>query len=225
MIRSPRKPTIFRPRSLALAALLCLAPCLTQAARPNLNPDWPCMQPLVPTVSAAMVWDGPPLDDAQDWRSDPAVAELVAAISPSGVSADDGKAAIDRFLQSHPRDHQRSVKRAFVGLLEESNQVRSRVIDDIKMLAERQRKLADIIARVTAERDQAGASADPELVQRWTFITRTYYEGEHALRYACEKPAELDQRLGIYAKTLETGLTEQAATGGHNHTNGDGGVR
>ena len=45
-----------------------------------------------------------------------------------------------------------------------------------------------------------------ELIDRSTFAQRTYYEAQRTMRYACEIPAELDQRLGLYARALQAGL-------------------
>lgn len=188
------------------AAILCLLPRMIAAAPPSADPDWPCQQPLVPSVSLGMVWDGPPLDMVGDWRSEPAVAALVAAISPREISVDDGKAAIARFLRAPHPNRARSIKRAVAGLLEENNTARTRVIAQIKMLAERQRGLADTVSQLTTEWDKAGKDSDADLVERWTFTERTYYEMQRTMRYACEVPAQLDQRLGIYAKALQAGL-------------------
>lgn len=202
---SPRRRFDRRRLGLAVLAGLWLFPLATPAAPPNTDPDWPCQQPLVPSVSAAMIWDGPPLDDAADWRSDHDVSALVAAITPRTMSTEEGSAAIDRFLRDHPRNRAISARRAFVGVLEETNNMRARVIENIKMLAERQRGMAEIIGRLSAEKDKAGANPDPELVDRWTFVQRSYYQEQRTIRYACEVPAQLDQRLGAYARVLSAG--------------------
>jgi hypothetical protein len=183
-----------------------LLPRTVAAAPSAADPDWPCPQPLVPTISAELVWSGPPINDAGEWRSEPAVAALVATLTPREISIDDGKAAISRFLRTRHANRTRSIKRAVAGLLDEANNARSRVIAQIKMLAERQRGLANIVSQLTAERDKAGKDASADLTERWTFTERTYYEMQRTMRYACEIPAELDQRLGAYVNTLQAGL-------------------
>ena len=35
------------------------------------DPDWPCQQRLVPKLTAAAYWNGPPLESLGDWRADP----------------------------------------------------------------------------------------------------------------------------------------------------------
>lgn len=199
------KPASLPRRILAIAAF-CLLPRMAAAAPPSTDPDWPCQQPLVPIVSAEMVWSGPPLEGIGDWHSDDAAVALVTAISPREVPIDDGKAAIARFLRAHRPKRMLTIEHAVAGLVEESNNTRTRVIAQIKVLADRQRSLADIVSQLTAERDKAGKDADADLVERWTFTERTYYEMQRTMRYACEVPAELDQRLGLYAKALQAGL-------------------
>ncbi len=40
------------------------------------DPDWPCVQRLMPEISPATVWGGPPLDDAAPaWRETPAIRQ------------------------------------------------------------------------------------------------------------------------------------------------------
>ncbi len=62
-------------------------------------PDWPCVQAKVPEISAAAVWAGPPLDDADKaWESDQRVRDLVARLAPRRVPIDDAKKIIAEFV-------------------------------------------------------------------------------------------------------------------------------
>jgi anti-sigma-K factor RskA len=105
---------------------------------------------------------------------------------------------------------------AFAGLLDETNRQRSEVIQRIKALAERQRNLANLVARLTTELDQTPAPANPaspdaapraDLAQRLTFSSRAYNELQRTMRYACDVPGQLDARLGAYARALAAGLS------------------
>jgi uncharacterized protein YukE len=199
---------------LALAALAALLPLATAAAPYRPNPDWPCQQPLVPTVTAAMIWQGPPLDANGDWHDDAAVAALVARVAPRHVAIADGTAAIADYVKGlDGAERPRRIGLAFAGLLDESNRERAQVIDGIKELAARQRNLAELIAKLTSELDATPATATgeaaakrDELYQRWSFNTQTYNSVEQTMRYACEIPGKLDARLGAYARALEAGL-------------------
>lgn len=202
-----------RALAIILGALAWLVPLAAGAVPRNVDPDWPCQQALVPQIAAATIWAGPPLDGIGDWHAEPSVAALVARIAPRGVSAADGEAAIGDFTRDLGGDRNHLITLAFAGLLDETNRQRTEVIERIKELAQRQRSLADIIARLTAEVDAAPADkGEPsperaELMQRWTFSSRAYTELQGTMRYACEVPGQLDARLGAYARALQAALS------------------
>ncbi len=175
--------------------------------------DWPCQQPLAPTLSAAEIWRGPSIDSLGDWRADAGVAALVRQISPRDVSAEQGEEQIAGFLQTLSADRERRVTLAFAGLLDETNRERAEVIARVKDLGQRQRNLAALIDRLTAELDTLPAEPQgqeaarrAELQERLSFISRTYTDVQTTMRYACAAPAMLATRLGAYAKALESGL-------------------
>jgi hypothetical protein len=201
-------------RAVIVALLACLLPPATGAAPRGADPTWPCQQPLVPALSAGAMWSGPSLDGIGDWHDAPAAAALVARITPRGVPAADGTAAIVDFTAHLEGDRTRLIALAFVGLLEESNRQRGEVIDRIKSLAERQRNLADLIAHLGAELDAMPATVEgtataerTELSERLTFTTRAYTELQRTMRYACDVPVQIDARLGAYARALQAGLS------------------
>jgi hypothetical protein len=175
--------------------------------------DWPCQQRLVPVLTAGMIWNGPQIEDIDDWRSDQAVRELVERIVPRDVGADQGEAVIQTFVEKLGSHKEQPISRAFSGLLEETNHERAEVIARIKDLGERQRNLASLIDRLTTELDAMpdAAQGEPsparaELQQRLTYTSRTYAEVQRTMRYACQVPASLDARLGAYARALESAL-------------------
>jgi hypothetical protein len=192
-----------------LAAGLLLWAGAASAAVPGANPDWPCQQVLVPVLSAGMLWAGPPVDKAGDWHTDPEVSALVQRIAPSDVPVAQGEAAIAAFAKTLGTDRARRLTLVFAGLLDETNQQRSDMIEHIKDLGERQRNLARLIDHLTAELDaepadgQANTAARTDLQQRWTFTSRTYAEVQRTMQYACDAPRTLDARLGAYARALQ----------------------
>jgi hypothetical protein len=197
-----------------LAALLSPAASLAQPRSPD--PDWPCQQALVPTLTAGMIWSGPSIEGLGDWHSERAVAALVERIGRREVPTPEGETTIQQFTTSLEGDRKRPIALAFSGLLDETNRQRSEVIQRIKALAERQRNLANVVARLTTELDQTPTPNDAasdaaaqrvDLVQRWTFTSRAYTELQRTMRYACEVPGQLDARLGAYARKLQAGLS------------------
>ena len=204
-----------------IAFFVALGLALPAIAAPMANvpseDDWPCQQRLVPVIAAATVWDGPSLDKAGDWRSEPAVAALVERIAPRAIDEGTGSAAIADFVKELPNDRaarERLVTLAFAGLLEETNRERTFVINRIKELDERQQKVSALVARLTAEYDAIPADAQGDLAtrradleRRRTYIARTFEEVQRTMRYACEAPTVLDARLGAYARALQASLS------------------
>jgi anti-sigma-K factor RskA len=132
------------------------------------------------------------------------------------VATAEGESAIQQFTRDLEGDRKRLITLAFAGLLDETNRQRSEVIQRIKALAERQRNLANLVARLTTELDQTPAPANPaspdaapraDLAQRLTFSSRAYNELQRTMRYACDVPGQLDARLGAYARALAAGLS------------------
>ena len=199
-------------RALLIAAGLLLSTGTASAAAPGADPDWPCQQVLVPTLTAGMVWSGPAIDQAANWHADPEVAALVQRIAPNDVPVEQGEAAIGAFAKTLGADRARRLTLVFAGLLDETNQQRSEMIEHIKDLGQRQRNLVRLIDRLAAELDaapsdaQGDAAARADLQQRWTFTSRTYAEVQRTMQYACDAPRSLDARLGAYAHTIQAAL-------------------
>jgi hypothetical protein len=198
-----------------LAAALFVATNVHSAPPPAADPDWPCQQRLVPKLSAAAYWNGPPLEGLGDWRADPEVANLVQRLAPRRVTTQEGLSQITSFVQSSSQDRSRRLALAFDGLLEETDRERSALIGQLKEVGRRQRELADLAARLLAELNSIPPDAQGEaaakrvdLQQRHNFTMRNFEEIQRTIRYACETPVALDARLGAWARALREAVSE-----------------
>lgn len=199
--------------ALPFLALPFLAlPALAQP--PAADPDWPCQQRLVHEVTAATFWATPMPESVKDWRNNMRVNNLVEAVGPRETDQAADTAKLEAFAKSlKPAERKELLPAVFAGLVELSNEERARVIDRIEELMRRQHGVADEVAKVSAEaaaipEDAQGPDADKraEALQRAQFLTRTFNETQRTVRYACEVPAQLDSRLGAFARTLEAHL-------------------
>jgi len=181
------------------------------AAGPPADPDWPCVQRLVPTLTASTLWGGH--EAIGDWRASPQVAAAVAAVSPRGISAKDASVKLDGFVASVPSsDRPAQLALVFAGMVDETNEQRSQVIDRLRGIARRQRTLTELTSRITAELRALPADTPvaqrEEVVSRRAFLIREYEEIDRTIRYACEVPVQMEAKLGVLAQTLQRGLAD-----------------
>jgi hypothetical protein len=198
------------------AGLALASPVVASAQRRGDDPDWPCQQRLVPTLTAAVFWSEPSLDGIGRWQDEPRIADLVRRISPRQVSTEDGEAAIADFAESlaSEDDRNRLLTLAFAGLLEETNDARSELLSRIKQSGRRQRELAATAAAILDEQrsipaDATGEAAErrADLEQRLAFTTRAFEGSQRTIRYVCDAPVRLEARLGRYARALQSHLS------------------
>ncbi len=192
---------------LAVLALLACA-----AGPPSKDPDWPCMQRLVPTLTPGTIWGGH--DAAADWRSDPKVADLVARVAPRSRPRDAGAADLKAFAATVPAaERPATLAMVFAGLVDETNAQRAQVIDRLHGVARRQRELTGVAATVTTQLhslpEDAPAADREEIASRRAFIIRDYEEVGRTIQYACDVPVQLEARLGTFAQVLQAALDSQ----------------
>jgi hypothetical protein len=97
-----------------------------QLPKPNLYPDWPCVQHKVPKLTSTQVWDGPPVDDLQGWREDEEVRKLVAVLASRRVPVEEAVKALDAYAAKLPEaERNEKMKLLFAGLLDTVNTTRS----------------------------------------------------------------------------------------------------
>ena len=198
-------------RAFQVAGLGLLALALGAAGPPPGDPDWPCAQRLVPKLTAATIWGGH--EAAGDWRADPQVTAVVAAVAPRGVSAQDGAGQVERFMATLP-GAERPARSAllFAGLVDETNGQRAQVIERLRATARRQRSLTELTSKITAELRalpaDAPAAQREEVTSRRAFLIREYEDIERTIRFACEVPVRMESKLGALAQALQRGLTD-----------------
>ena len=80
-MRSWRTIRLFMTSTIVLTALTGITQAQPRVETP---PDWPCVQVFVPTLSAATIWAGPPVDDyLKTWTENRDVAALATRVVPA----------------------------------------------------------------------------------------------------------------------------------------------
>ena len=194
-------------RLVVLIAGLLLASGV-QAQIPGQNPDWPCAQRLVETLSAGSYWTGP-LAPNPDWRNDEPLFTLVTELVDRDTPDADGVARLSSYADAvPPRQRASNLPALFSALVDQTNDQRTPLIQRLEQLGRRQRGMGDTIGAISTKID-AMAAADPhrdDLAGERDLDVRAFQETQHTMRYACEVPPAMERRLGLYARTLQVKL-------------------
>jgi hypothetical protein len=195
---------------LVLGAGLPLLPA-GAAGRPDQN--WPCVQPKVPQMSVAAVWDGPSIADVgKAWEDNPELRDLIGRLAARRTPLDEAQKAINAFVTGAPAEKQDKAKKLLAALFDTLNQQRAEVIKGIERVDRKQRELADKIRSDVAtlrelqdkpEQDQSRINA---LVSEVEWSMRIFEERRKTIRYVCEVPTAIEQRTFSLARTIRQAL-------------------
>ena len=173
-------------------------------------PDWPCAQAKVPEISLAAVWAGPSLDDAeQKWKNDPKVGALVEKAAARKLPLEDAQKAITDFLATPGTDKVATGKLIFAGLFEQLNAERASVMNGLERVTRKQREAAEKVRADTialqalqdaTPRDQAKVD---ELSNTLVWETRIFEDRRRVVKFVCEVPTTIDQRLFALGRTIQ----------------------
>ena len=176
-------------------------------------PDWPCNQVKVPELSIAAMWAGPSVDDVGNtWDDDPTTKDLVARLAARRTPLDEAEKAISDFVTGDAAERQQKGKLIFAGLFGTLNRQRNDVMNGIERLFGQQRTFADKIRSETRELQDLQVAPDHDrskvdgLADRIGWDTRVFEERRTTIRYACEVPVLIEQRLFALARAIQQSL-------------------
>jgi hypothetical protein len=182
------------------------------------NPDWPCVQRKVVTLTAVQMWDGPAVDGLVQWSDHEEIRKLVALLASRRVSLEDAAAAIERFAAAQPQDKRDdALKLVFAGLLSTINSDRRAVMSGIERFQQRQRARAAELERQGAvirqlkERAATDETARLELAtaeEKYGWDARVFTERQQSLPLACEVPVVIEQRLFELGREIRARMSD-----------------
>jgi len=191
----------------ALLAVAIWAQC-GFAADPR-YPDWPCVQAKVPELSVAAVWAGPSLDDVQDkWKDDARIGALVAKLAARRTTLEEAEKDIKEFLAGSSAKVA-SGKLLFSGLFDTLNAQRSSVIMGLERVTRKQREAAEKIRSDTIDLQGLQVASPPDqskidqLSNDLLWETRIFEDRRSVVKYVCEVPTEIDQRLFALGRKIQ----------------------
>lgn len=181
------------------------------AAR-SAEPEWPCIQRKVLTLTAAQMWDGPEVDGLTGWESDAEMARLIKGLVSRANTMEQAAESLAQWAKAQPdalRDEK--LKALFAGVLKTINDDRAVILAGIERFQHRQREIAERIqvqgAALGALRAKAATDdkAKAELMaaeDRYKWDTRFFAERQESLPLACEIPVQIEQRAFDLAREI-----------------------
>ena len=173
------------------------------------DPEWPCVQRLVPEIAPAMIWAGPPIEFGR-CRTSPAIDQLAGELAARRVPLAEAEAQIDAFADTlAPERKAEQLTQLFARTLEIINRDRSSIIQGIRKYARGEHALAEAIAE---KNERLSALPADQVLERDTLIAerdwdlRIYDDRRSSLPYLCEQPVLLEQRAFALARTIASHL-------------------
>jgi len=177
------------------------------------DPDWPCAQPKVADLSAAAMWNGPSIADVGDtWQDDPKVKDLVDRITARRTPLEVGQKEIAEFIVGTPAEKQQKAKAVFAGVFDTLSSERREVLDGLERTS---RKELDLAAKIRSDvADLRGLQDKPNsdetevknLASEVEWSTRIFEDRRKTIRYVCEVPATIEQRIFALARAIQQTL-------------------
>lgn len=159
------------------------------------------------------MWDGPSIAEVgNSWQDDPKIQDLVARLAARRTPLDDAKKAIADFMTGTAAERQDKAKKVFAGVFDTLSEQRSEVMGGIDRVARKAKELADKIrSDVTAlrelqdksDQDQSKISA---LATQIEWSTRIFDDRRKSIRYVCEVPAIIEQRVFALGRAIRQTL-------------------
>jgi hypothetical protein len=175
--------------------------------------DWPCVQPKVPQMSVAAMWDGPSIADVgNSWQDDPTIRDLVTRLAARRTPLDAAEQAIASFITGSDAEKRDKAKMLFAGLFDNLSQQRSEIMSGLQRVARKQKDLADKIRSDVAELRELQDKPDQDqskitaLASQVEWSTRIYEDRRKTIRYVCEAPTAIEQRVFALARAIQKTL-------------------
>lgn len=202
------------------AALAFLLSATAAVAQPKADPDWPCVQRKVETLSPGQFWTGPDIAAAGEWGDDADAAVLAQKIASRRTELSEVDPLLDAYVAKLGADKgakDKGLTHVYAGVFEVINGERNKVMGGIgryaqgqRRMAERIRDEADKISQVKDAPSQGDSTELPkdqtDLESKFAWDRRIFQERSQSLTYVCEVPQLLEQRLGEIAKRIQARL-------------------
>lgn len=173
------------------------------------EPEWPCVQRLVPEIAPAVIWPGPPIDSVAAEPS-PAIDQLAGELAARRVPLAEAEAQVGAFANTlAPEQKAEQLTHLFARMLEIINRDRTSIIRGIRKYARGERALAETIREKNEQLSRLPADQVQEhetLIAERDWDVRIYDDRRSSLSYLCEQPVLFEQRAFALARAIASHL-------------------
>ena len=176
------------------------------------EPEWPCVQRRVATLTAAQMWDGPDVEALTGWQDDAEMERLIKALVSRANPMEQASESLAQWAKAQPdSSRDEKLKMLFAGVLKTINDDRAIVLAGIGRFQHRQRQLAERIQeqgaalgalRAKAALDEKAKAELTVAEDRYKWDTRFFAERQESLPLACEIPVQIEQRAFDLAREI-----------------------
>ena len=170
------------------------------AQEQEVDPEWPCIQRLIPEVSPAVMWPVPVEDNMlTQYRQDPLLRSLAEELGDLETFTETHQQSISDFangLSDSEREQQLTLLAS--GIVDVSNRIRKDYIRGIKRYTRQQIAISEQIENTLNELSRLegqNAEAQHEVEETLRWHERVYDQRERSIQLLCEEPVELEQQL------------------------------
>jgi hypothetical protein len=210
--------TIRRPLLASALSVFCLIQSGPAGAQQHAGtpPDWLCVQVFVPSLSAATIWPGDPIDPyLKAWPDHPELAPLASRVVSRSVDDDTAIEEIDRFAQDLKDNRDETLPLLFAGVFDEANRARDKAVSGIRKFGRAQQDMLDRLREAVGQLDVVRAADPPDeervrqLTEQLAWQRRIIDERHRSLAALCEQPGIVEGRVGRLARAIAGHLDAQ----------------
>ncbi len=172
------------------------------------DPQWPCVQVLVPEIVSAVVWPLP-IDESLTgtWTEDEALVTMVSELSDLDELTDTTRQLIAEFVNTIPQALRVDrLNQLADGIVTLSNRRRTQYITGIKRYTRQQSSIANQIEstlnKLAEQSDSQDVARRAEIEETLNWHQRVYDRRERAIHSLCERPVELEENLSLVLREL-----------------------
>lgn len=185
---------------------LCVLVAGPLGAAQSDDPDWPCVQRRVDSLSLGVMWPHPVPEEAG--RLAPEHRALAEAMALRRLSIDEVARLVDEFAATHPDVDVDGYGLIFAEAFNRMDRRRTILIRGITRYARGQAQLSEEIDTLREEMAALEAASEPDFDRmdqveaELDWRERVFDERNAALTYVCETPVLLERRIFEVAQLL-----------------------